>query len=131
MEAFPNIAVKVDGSVPVPKRQGFVDQFQNDEKIRLFIGSSAADKGYTLTKANHLIHLEFEWTPGGMDQKTDRVHRIGQLKQVIIYYLFAKFTIEEKIAKILDGKRYVLDAVLDGKETEQGNLLSEIMNSYL
>jgi SNF2 family DNA or RNA helicase len=131
MEEFGKVAVKVDGSVSVSKRQGYVDQFQTDEKIRLFIGSSAADKGYTLTKANHLVHLEFEWTPGGMDQKTDRVHRIGQLKQVVVYYFFAKNTIEEKIAKILDEKRNVLDAVLDGKETEQGNLLHEIMKSYL
>jgi SNF2 family DNA or RNA helicase len=48
----------------------------------------------------------------------------------MIYYLLAGGTIEERIARLLDRKRRVLDAVLDGKETEQESLLSELMKEY-
>jgi SNF2 family DNA or RNA helicase len=49
---------------------------------------------------------------------------------VNVYYLLASDTIEEKIAMLLDQKRKVMDAVLDGKITETDSLLSALMNDY-
>ncbi len=132
MEAFPGIAVKIDGSISNENRQKSVEEFQNNDKIRLFFGNiQAAGVGITLTAASKVAILEFPWSPGALDQAIDRVHRIGQKDSVTAYYLVAPGTIVEKIAYMLDSKRKVLDAVLDGKVTEEDSLLSEIMNEYL
>ena len=129
MNAFPDIAVKVDGSVTSEHRQANVDSFQNDPKVRLFIGNiKAAGVGLTLTAASNVVFMELPWTPGDLQQAEDRCHRIGQKNAVTIYYMLAEKTIEEKIAKLIDSKRKVLDAVLDGKQTEQTSLLFELIN---
>jgi len=128
---FPK-AVKIEGSVNMNERQKAVDDFQNKPEVKLFVGNViAAGTGITLTASSNVVILEFPWTPGSLSQCVDRCHRIGQKDSVNVYYLMAKNTIEEKIAKMLDEKTKILDSVLDGKETEQGTLLHEIMNSYL
>jgi len=131
MEEFGDIAVKVDGSVSGADREKAVDAFQNDEGVRLFVGNiQAAGVGLTLTAASTVAFLELPWTPGDLSQAEDRCHRIGQKDSVNIYYLLASGTIEEEIAKLIDRKRKVLDAVLDGRQTEEESLLSELMKEY-
>jgi len=121
-------AVKVDGSVSQKDRQAAVDAFQKDDDVRLFIGTMAAKEGLTLTAASNTVHLELWWTPGDHDQAEDRVHRIGQeAESVGAYYLVAKDTVEERIARLIDRKRKVLASVLDGKEVETDDLLTELL----
>jgi len=131
MGVFGDIAVKVDGSVSGKKRQEAIDRFQNDAKIKLFIGNiRAAGVGITLTASSTVVFIELPWTPGELIQAEDRVHRIGQRESVNIYYLLAVGTIEERIAGIIDNKRKVLDQVLDGKEPERDSLLRELLDQY-
>ena len=63
-------------------------------------------------------------------QAEDRIHRIGQKKTVSVYYLLAHDTIESKIAKILDKKKEILHAVLDGKEVEETQLITGLIKMY-
>jgi SWI/SNF-related matrix-associated actin-dependent regulator 1 of chromatin subfamily A len=131
MEEFGNIAVKIDGSVSQEQRHEAVNKFQNNPKTRLFIGNiKAAGVGLTLTAASSVAFLELPWTPGALTQAEDRLHRIGQKDTVNVYYLLANDTIEQKIASILDQKRQTLDQVLDGKETDQNNLITELIEQY-
>lgn len=131
IQEFGDIAVKVDGSVGMDKRQEAVDQFQNNDKVRLFVGNiKAAGVGLTLTASSNVAFLELPWTPGDLTQAEDRIHRIGQHYSVTIHYLLASGTIEERIARLIDRKRKVLDSVLDGQVTEEESLLTELMNQY-
>lgn len=131
MNAFPGISVKIDGSVSSQERQDAVDRFQNNPNITLFVGNiQAAGVGITLTASSSVAFLELPWTPGALVQAEDRCHRIGQKDSVTIYYLLANNTIEDRIAKLLDSKRRILDAVLDGEVSEQSSLLSALMNEY-
>jgi len=124
-------AVKIDGSVNPDKRQDVVERFQTDENVRLFVGNiKAAGVGLTLTAASNVAFLELPWTPGELTQAEDRCHRISQHYPVNIYYLLAEGTIEQDIAELLDKKRQVLDSVLDGKQTDDDTLLSELMERY-
>ena len=120
--------VVVDGRVPLPKRQECVDTFQNDPSCKVFIGNiKAAGVGLTLTAASDVVFVELGWTPGEHDQAEDRIHRIGQEESCNAWYLVAGGTIMEEIALILDEKRAVLDAVLDGKEVNEDSMLSVLL----
>lgn len=131
MEAFPDITVKIDGSVSQSDRQQAVDRFQTDPKIQLFLGNiKAAGVGITLTAASNVAIVELPWTPGDLAQAIDRCHRIGQKDCVNIHFLLALDTIEEKIAKLLDNKMKIVNSVLDGIETEQDSLLAELIKEY-
>lgn len=122
-------AVKIDGSTK--DRQMPVDAFQNDPKTRLFVGNiKCASEGITLTASSNVAFLELPWSPKNIDQASDRVHRIGQKDAVTVYYLLAQNTIEERIAKLLDKKRNVIDNTMDGKNPEKESLLLELINSY-
>ena len=124
--------VKIDGSVSSTKRQRAVDTFQEKDRCRLFVGNiKAAGVGLTLTAASSTAFLELGWTPGEHDQAEDRVHRIGQLAtSVNAYYLLADQTVETKIAELLDEKRKVLAAVLDGKTVDEQSMLTELLYAF-
>jgi len=115
---YGTMAVKIDGSVPSEKRQAIVESFQNDPKVRLFIGNiKAAGVGITLTAASNVVFLELDWTPALLEQAEDRCHRIGQPNAVNIYYILAADTIDAQIAAMLERKRHVIDQITEDKNT--------------
>lgn len=135
MTSFPKNAVRYDGSVSLLDRDKAVTAFQENPNINLFIGmldsqGKPSGVGLTLTAAYATATIEYQWSPGVHDQADDRIHRIGQKNACINYKLLALNTIEEKIAHMLDEKRRVLDSILDGKITEENNLLTELICKY-
>jgi SNF2 family DNA or RNA helicase len=123
--------VKIDGSVTLDDRQRSVDAFQFNPNVKLFIGNiKAAGVGITLTAASNVVFLELPWTPGELKQAIDRVHRIGQKDCVNVYYLFAVNTIMDRMAKGIDAKQKILDAVIDGIHTDESTLLYELMKEF-
>jgi SWI/SNF-related matrix-associated actin-dependent regulator of chromatin subfamily A-like protein 1 len=130
MTHYEKIAVKIDGRVPPAARREVANQFQTNDKIRLFVGNSAAQEGLTLTKSSNVAIIELPWTWDALAQRVDRVHRITQKRGVMVWYLLASQTIEEKIAKILDSTRVMAEQILDGKAPEQKDLLTELFKQY-
>jgi SNF2 family DNA or RNA helicase len=130
---FKGKAVKLDGSDNPQQKQYAVDQFQRNDKIKLFVGNlKAAGVLITLTAADSTCHLELAWNPSKHDQGEGRVARIGQLSdKVNAYYLLAYDTIEERISKLIDRKRVMVNAVLDGDDTPNESMLSELLNMML
>lgn len=133
MEEYGEIAVKIDGSISTKgdTRQKIVEEFQNNDNIRIFIGNiKAAGVGITLTASSNVAFLELPWTPGELTQAEDRCHRINQKNAVNIWYLLAENTIEMELAKTIDTKRNVLSQVLDGEIIEQDDTLSSLLGLY-
>lgn len=129
-EYFKDISVLVTGNISGTERTNAVDKFQNDNKVKLFLGSiKACGTGITLTASSTVIFFEVDWTPGVMAQAEDRVHRIGQNSGVNIYYFIAKDTVEEYIyTKVLKGKTETINKVVDGKVS--ANAIDEIINMF-
>lgn len=131
-ERFGKISVRLDGSTSIGDRQKAVDKFQNDDNIRLFLGNvKAAGVGITLTAASNVAFIELPWTPGDLVQAEDRAHRIGQKDTVTVWHLVAQNTVEEDIAAILSNKQKVLDAILDGKESDENSVLTELISKVV
>ena len=71
-------------------RQGSIDKFQSVEGFNVIIMSPiAAGMGLNVTAANHVIHFSRHWNPAKENQATDRAYRIGQTKDVYVYYPMA------------------------------------------
>jgi len=113
------------------ERQHSIDTFQNNPDCRLMIANiKAGGVGITLTAASNVLFLELPWTPGELRQAIARLDRIGQKFAVNVYYLFAINTIMQSFAKLIDGKQKILDAVLDGKQTDSSDLVYELMKEF-
>ena len=103
----------LDGSTPGDERLGKVDHFNNDPSVQAFLISlKAGGTGLNLTGADTVIHFDPWWNPAVEDQATDRAHRIGQTKVVTVYRLIARGTVEEKILKLSEKKRALVENVL-------------------
>lgn len=96
----------ITGSTPSSRRQEMVDEFQNNPKRRLVIGNiQACGVGFTLTKATRALFVEFSWRDGDNVQASDRIHRIGQNKSVLVQYVVLKDSFDAKRMEILLTKR--------------------------
>ncbi|PBC26166.1 SWI/SNF-related matrix-associated actin-dependent regulator of chromatin subfamily A protein [Apis cerana cerana] len=96
-----------------PERRKYeIDKFQNnDSYIAAVLSITAANAGITLTAAQLVIFAELFWNPGILCQAEDRVHRIGQYKNVIIQYLIAKHTADDYLWPLIQKKMNVLNEV--------------------
>jgi SWI/SNF-related matrix-associated actin-dependent regulator 1 of chromatin subfamily A len=125
---FPN-SVVINGKVRGIKREEAKRKFQNNTRVTYLFGNwKAAGVALTLTAAHHLVALDLPWTEGDLLQGQDRVHRIGQTKKVIIYYLMLMDTFEEKVFQILKDKTKVFSEIFDGKKASKDfNLLEALI----
>ena len=100
--------VKLYGRTPKKKRQEIVEEFQSGE-VPIFLGSKAAATGITLTRARHLLFTERYWTSAEEEQAEDRIRRIGQKYPTKMWYLHAGGTIDDRLARIIERKRRLMD----------------------
>jgi len=98
------------GDMSKKKRDEVVEQFQNDNRYKIFILSlKAGGVGLNLTAANHVIHYDLWFNPAVENQATDRAFRIGQTKKVTVHRLITKNSFEEKIDKMIKAKQELSD----------------------
>jgi SWI/SNF-related matrix-associated actin-dependent regulator 1 of chromatin subfamily A len=127
MQHFGKIAVKVDGSMSKLDRQFSVDQFQENEKIQVFVGNIiAAGVGLTLTSAEAVIMNDLSFVPAHHSQAEDRAFRIGQKKNVSVYYPIFENSIEAVIYDILNAKKQIIATVM-GDNLDTGDAAEEIL----
>ena len=79
------------------------------------ISLKAGGTGLNLTGADHVIHLDPWWNPAAEAQASDRAHRIGQTKPVMVYKLVARDTVEDKILELQARKKALFDAAVDAE----------------
>lgn len=98
--------VYFDGSTTAPEREKAIQQFQQQDKIRVFLISlKAGGVGLNLTAADYVYIMDPWWNPAVEQQAIDRTHRIGQTKNIFAYRMICKDSIEDKILQLQDRKK--------------------------
>lgn len=106
--------LKLTGDCGKKERQEMVEKFNSKENIKIFLISlKAGGVGLTLTSADTVIHYDPWWNISLENQATDRAHRIGQKKNVNIYKLISKDSIEEKVLKLQETKLEIFNQIFD------------------
>ncbi|MDO5577662.1 MAG: DEAD/DEAH box helicase, partial [Fibrobacter sp.] len=94
-------------------RQAVVERFQKPNGASVFfISLKAGGTGLNLTSADYVIHVDPWWNPSAENQASDRAYRIGQTKQVFVYKVITKDSIEEQVLKLQEKKRNLTDSVI-------------------
>lgn len=116
---FAKLRLKYDYAVvtgEVKDKQAQLDKFTNDDNCKVLLATiGAAGTGLTLTVANTLLFLDSPWNYATFTQVSSRIHRIGQTKNCDIISLLATNTIDERITDIVEKKKKLGEAVVDGK----------------
>jgi SWI/SNF-related matrix-associated actin-dependent regulator of chromatin subfamily A-like protein 1 len=127
IDRFPD-ALHLLGEDSLAQRQAAIAAFQAPDGPPLIVcATRVAAQGITLTRASNVCFLELEWTPAIHDQAEDRCHRIGQRDAVTAWYLLAAETIDETMARLIQRKREVIDAITDGRELPDGGLIEGVV----
>ncbi len=125
----------INGDTPTTKqlegksklsRQQTIDRFQSEDGFNIIIMSPiAAGVGLNVTKANHIIHYTRHWNPAKEEQATDRAYRIGQKKDVFVYYPMAIFPedMKDEAGNRLKSFDEILDILLINKKSLASNTL--------
>ena len=115
----------LDGSTKASERVSLVNEFNNSNKVKVFLISlKAGGTGLNLTSADVVIHFDPWWNPAIEDQATDRAHRFGQKNVVEVIKLISKGSIEEKIIKLQESKKEIINEIMNGNYTNGGFLSS-------
>ena len=117
---------KLTGQTKVGERIKLVDEFNENENLKVFLISlKAGGTGLNLIGADMVIHYDPWWNISAENQATDRTYRIGQKKNVQVYKLITKNSIEEKIYELQERKAKLIDNMLSTNETFLNKLSKE------
>ncbi|MGJ8664381.1 MAG: DEAD/DEAH box helicase, partial [Marinicella sp.] len=116
---------ELTGKTPSAKRTEYIDGFQSDQRPVFLISLKAGGAGINLTNADTVIHFDPWWNPAAEQQASDRAHRIGQDKQVFVYKLITRGTVEEKIYQLQQQKQQLAEGMLS-----QSVDISQILSSH-
>ncbi|MCK5853004.1 SNF2 helicase associated domain-containing protein, partial [bacterium] len=106
----------LDGSTK--DRNTPIDEFQENEEKRIFLISlKAGGTGLNLTAADYVIHYDPWWNPAVEMQATDRAYRIGQTKKVFAYKMISKDSVEEKIVKLQNRKKALVNSLISTEDS--------------
>jgi non-specific serine/threonine protein kinase len=121
---------RIDGSTR--KRQDLVDSFQSTVGPAAFLISlKAGGYGLNLTAADAVVHMDPWWNPAVEAQATDRAHRIGQTRPVTVYRLLTRNTVEERVRRLQESKRAIIDAATGDTDTIPRNWTTDDIESLL
>ncbi|WVQ96764.1 hypothetical protein IAU59_003871 [Kwoniella sp. CBS 9459] len=124
--------LRLDGSSAIGDRRDMVTSWQTNPDIFVFcLSTRAGGLGINLTAADTVVFYDHDWNPSSDAQAMDRAHRVGQTKQVTVYRLIARGTIEERILKMARAKKDVQDIVVGTKSLTDVAKPSEIVSLFM
>lgn len=116
--------LKIQGGMKVEDVEDNKRKFQTlsvEECPVIVLSIQAAKTGHTLTASEECLFVELPWTPADVDQTYSRLHRIGQKGSVTATYMLTSGTIDESIYELIENKRTVVNAAVEGGEASDEN----------
>jgi non-specific serine/threonine protein kinase len=124
--------VYMNGDTPDDDRQPLIDQFQEDEVIRVFVSTTqAGGVGITLTAAHICILYDEMWAPAKNTQAADRIHRRGLKHPVDIVIMRVKNSVEEYVAKTWIAKQDLVNGMINDEDVLKALTKEETQNLIL
>ena len=122
---------QLTGETSKEDRLKLVQAFHKDETPVFLISLKAGGTGLNLTAADMVIHYDPWWNVAAQNQATDRAYRIGQEKQVSVFKLITRDTIEENILKLQESKRLLADQIVSEGMVSLGSLSHDQLKELL
>lgn len=119
------------GATKKEERIRLTGAFQQDNVPVFLISLKAGGTGLNLTAADMVIHYDPWWNVAVQNQATDRAHRIGQEKQVSVFRLIMKDTIEENVLKLQESKKNLAEQIITAGTMSPGSLSREDLLALL
>lgn len=111
------------GGMPAHLRERSKEQFRTDPNTRLFLSSDAGGYGVDLPVANYLISFDLPWSSGKLEQREARIIRLSsEFPHVTVCTFVMLGSIEERQYEMLQHKRKVNEAFVDGKHHQSGSM---------
>jgi len=110
--------LRIDGTIEAKDRDLKLAKFQQPDSryFCMCLSVQTGGTGLTITGADRVILVDPAWNPSADAQAIDRVHRIGQQKDVVVYRLIAAGAIEDKMFRLQVFKRGVSKTYLEQEQ---------------
>ena len=112
--------VQFDGSLSGPEKDRAIARFRDE--VPLLLCTESGGEGRNLQCCNTLVNFDLPWNPMAIEQRIGRIHRIGQTREVFIFNLAVRGTLEEQVLRILDEKINMFELVVGEIDSILGEL---------
>lgn len=123
--------LRYDGSMNIDQKNSTIRDFYQGRARVLLISLKAGNVGLTLTCASHVIIMDPFWNPFVEEQAMDRAHRFGQQRQVNVYKLLIKDSVEDRIMDLQERKKELINSALDETALKKSSHLGRRELGYL
>lgn len=122
---------RLDGTMSLPARNKALDAFREDNRIVVLLATiGAGGVGLNLSSASNVYIMEPQYNPAAVAQAVDRVHRIGQTREVTTVQFIMKGSIEEKIFELAKKKQQLADMSMGKGKLDKREVQEQRMKEY-
>ncbi|KAK2789973.1 hypothetical protein FQN52_005781 [Onygenales sp. PD_12] len=126
-----NTFTRLDGSMTLKQRSAALEAFRDDNNVTILLATlGAGGVGLNLTSGSRVYIMEPQYNPAAVAQAVDRVHRLGQTREVTTVQFIMKDSIEEKIAELAKKKQQLADMSLNRGKADKREMQQERMKEY-
>ena len=101
---------RFDGNLTGPEKDAAIAEFRN--RVAVLLCSESGGEGRNIQFCNTLINFDVPWNPMAIEQRIGRIDRIGQQREVFVFNLVTRGTLEEQVLHLLDEKISMFELVV-------------------